>query len=139
MMPIGTSTIPARTLNDARDQEIQIGLFELQLARFLEPLDEGVLELELADEADAVGEAMAEQQDEPVEVEDGRPAVGPVQVHLHVAGNRAGARSIGRLAVGEAGSCQKGADEEAKTSIHSRQKVDFDDYKYTAGPGGVKP
>ncbi len=38
----------------ARQQEVDIGLLELQLAGLLEALDERVLELELADEADAV-------------------------------------------------------------------------------------
>ena len=40
----------------ARQQEVDVGLFELELAGFLEALDERVLELELADEADAVAE-----------------------------------------------------------------------------------
>ena len=53
------------------EQEVEVGLFELELARFLEPLDERVFELELADEADARREAVVEQQHEAVEVEDG--------------------------------------------------------------------
>ena len=36
----------------AGQQEVDIRLFELELAAFLEPLDEGVLQLELTDEAD---------------------------------------------------------------------------------------
>ena len=40
----------------ARQQEVDVGLLELELAGFLEALDEGVLELQLADEADAIGE-----------------------------------------------------------------------------------
>ena len=51
-MPTGISSMPARTLNAARQQEVDVGLFQLQLAAFLEALDERVLELELADEAD---------------------------------------------------------------------------------------
>ena len=61
--------MPARTLKRARQQEIDVGLFELELAGFFEPFDERVLELQLADEADAVAEAMRDQQDEAVEVE----------------------------------------------------------------------
>ena len=53
MMPIGISIMPARTLNARCEQEVHVGLLELELARFLEPFDERVLELELADEADA--------------------------------------------------------------------------------------
>ena len=37
----------------ARQQEVEVGLLELELARLFEALDERVLELELADEADA--------------------------------------------------------------------------------------
>ena len=53
MMPSGTSIMPARMLNAARQQEVQVRLFELDLARFLEALDERVFELQLADEANA--------------------------------------------------------------------------------------
>lgn len=40
-----------------RDQEIEIGLFELELAGLFEPFNEGVLELELTDETDPGREA----------------------------------------------------------------------------------
>ena len=60
-------------------------------AGLLETFDERVFELELADKAQAVGEAVVEEQHEAVEVEDGI-AVGAVErrveVHLHVAGDR---------------------------------------------------
>ena len=69
MMPIGTSSIPARTLNAARQQEVDVRLFQLQLARFFQSLDERVLELELADEANARREAVVEEQHEAMEVE----------------------------------------------------------------------
>ena len=54
MMPTGISIMPARMLNAARQQEVDVRLLELELAGLLEPLDERVLELELADESDAV-------------------------------------------------------------------------------------
>ena len=38
-----------------RQQEVDVGLLEFEFAGLFEPLDEGVLELELADEADARG------------------------------------------------------------------------------------
>ena len=56
MMPIGMSSMPARTLKLRDEQEVDVGLLEFELAGLFEPFDKGVLELELADEADAVGE-----------------------------------------------------------------------------------
>ena len=53
----------------ARDQEVEIGLLELELAGFLQSFDEGVLQFELADKADAVREPVGDQQHEAVEVE----------------------------------------------------------------------
>ena len=50
-------------------QDVDVGLLELQLAGVFQPLDERVFDLELTDEAQAVREAVAEQQDEAVEVE----------------------------------------------------------------------
>ena len=53
----------------ARQQEVDVGLLELQLARLFEPLDERVFELELADEPDAIAEAVGDEQHEAMEVE----------------------------------------------------------------------
>ena len=53
MMPTGTSSMPARTLNARREQEVEVRLLELELARLLEAFDKRVLELQLADEPDA--------------------------------------------------------------------------------------
>ena len=61
--------MPARKLKRARQQEVDVGLFELDLARFFEPFDERVLDLQLADEPKTVGEAVGEQQHEAVEIE----------------------------------------------------------------------
>ena len=77
MMPTGTSSMPARTLNASREEEVDVRLFELELARFLEPLDERVLQLELADEPDAWRKAVVEKQDEAMEVEDAVLAASP--------------------------------------------------------------
>ena len=54
----------------ARQQEVDVGLLELQLAALFEPFDERVLQLELADEPETRREGVVQQQDEPVEVED---------------------------------------------------------------------
>ena len=77
--------MPARTLKRARQQEVDVGLFELELAALLEPLDERVLELELADEADPVGELVRDEQHEAVEVERAVRELGLVVVEVHVA------------------------------------------------------
>jgi hypothetical protein len=42
----------------ARDQEVDVGLLELELTRLLETFHEGMLQLQLADEAKARGEAV---------------------------------------------------------------------------------
>ena len=69
MMPTGISSMPARTLKLRGDQEVEVGLLELELAGLLEAFDEGVLQLEFADEADPVREPVGDQQHEAVEVE----------------------------------------------------------------------
>ena len=103
MMPTGASSIPARRLNAGVDPEVQVGLFQLQLARFLEAFDQAVLELELADEAQAVAEAVVEQQDEAVEIEQRVLVLGPVEVKVHVAGDRPGLGHRRRVLAGCAG------------------------------------
>ena len=50
-----------------------------------------MLEFELADEADAVGEAVRDEQDEPMEIEAAVLELGVVVVNLHVA-REAGSR-----------------------------------------------
>ena len=52
-----------------------IRLFELEFAGVLESFDEGVFELELADEAQPRREAVVEQQHETMEVEDAGPCL----------------------------------------------------------------
>ena len=64
--------MPARTLKRAREQEVDVRLLQLELAGVLEAFDERVLELQLADEPDAVAEAVRDEQHEAMEVE---PAV----------------------------------------------------------------
>ena len=73
MMPIGISIMPGADVERAIEQEIDVGLLELELAGFLEPFDERVLELQLADEPDARRERVRDEQDEAMEVETGRP------------------------------------------------------------------
>ena len=83
--------MPARTLKPPRQQEVEVGLLELELAGFFEPFDECVLELQLADEADAVAEAVRDEQHEAVEVEAAVFELALVEVKVHVAGDRRGA------------------------------------------------
>ena len=79
------------------EEHVDIRLFELHFAGFLESFDKRVLDLELADESKAVGETVGEQENEAVEIER-RVAVGAVerrvQVHLHVAGDGSRARLV---------------------------------------------
>jgi hypothetical protein len=71
------------------NEEVQVRLLQLQLAALFQALDDRVFELELADEAQPLGEAVAEEQHEAMEVERGRGPVGrPVQMEVHVAGDR---------------------------------------------------
>ena len=51
MMPDGHEHHPGAEVQRRVDEEIEIRLLELELAAFLEALDDRVLELELADEA----------------------------------------------------------------------------------------
>ena len=69
----------------AREQEVDVGLLELQLAGFLEPFDQRVLQLQLADESDAVAEAVREEQHEAMEVEASVLEFGLVEMEVHVA------------------------------------------------------
>ncbi len=56
-----------------------------------------MLDLELADEAEPVAEAVVEQQHEAVEVEQGIFVLGPVEMKVHVAGDGPGLRGRRRL------------------------------------------
>ena len=87
--------MPARKFKDGRDEEVEIRLFELELAALLQALDDGVLELELADESQPIGKAVREEQHEAVEIENRRDRFVRrlVQVEFHVAGNRTRRRS----------------------------------------------
>ena len=81
-------------VHGARDEEIDIGLFQLDLARRLEPLDKRVLELQLRHKPDPIGEAVREQQHESMKVERRILVLHVVQVEIHVAGDRAGQRRL---------------------------------------------
>ncbi len=59
MMPTGHQQHAGADVEGAREEKVEIRLFELELARFFEAFDERVLELELADEAQPVAEAGA--------------------------------------------------------------------------------
>ena len=88
--------MPARTLKRARQQEVDVRLFELELARLFEPFDQRVLELQLADEADAVAETVRDEQHEPMEVEAAVFELVLVEVEVHVARDGRGAFGRGR-------------------------------------------
>ena len=69
----------------ARQQEVDICLLQLELARLFQPFDQCMLELELADESNAVAEAMRDQQHEAVEVETAVFEFALVEMEIHVA------------------------------------------------------
>ena len=77
---------PGADVERSIEQEVDVRLFELELAGFLEPLDERVFQLELADEADARRERVRDEQDEAMEVETGVRELRLVEVEVHVAG-----------------------------------------------------
>ena len=87
----------------AGQQEVQIRLLELELSRFFEPFDERMLQLQLADEADAIAEAVRDEQHETMEVEAPVFELALVEVEVHVArdgrgplGRRGGCGRLGR-------------------------------------------
>ena len=83
-----------------REQEIDVRLFELELAAFLEPFDERVLQLQLADEPDAIAEAVRDEQHEAVKIETAVLELGLVEVEVHVAGQRRARRGRRRRRLG---------------------------------------
>ncbi len=68
-----------------REQKVDVGLFEFQFARFLEPFDEGMRDLKFTNEANAVAIAMRDQQDKSMEVQLAVKKLGLVVVRFHVA------------------------------------------------------
>ena len=82
------------------EQEVEVRLFQLEFALVVAAFDDGVLDLELGDEADAIGEPVGEEQDEAAEVDD-RVGVGRVdELEVHVPRQRrdgAAGRAIGRI------------------------------------------
>ena len=92
----------------AVDEEIEVGLLELELAFVFAAFDECVLDFELRYEPDAVREAVGEQQHEPAEVDE-RVRVGRVhELQLHVARQRRDwcrgtVSRLGRLPAGRRG------------------------------------
>ncbi len=69
----------------ARQQEVDVGLFQFQFAALFQALDERVLELEFTDEADLRGELVRHEQHEAVEVQPAVRALELVVVEVHVA------------------------------------------------------
>ena len=111
MMPIGISSMPARTLNRARQQKVEVRLLELQLAGLLQTLDEGMLELQLADEPDAVAEPVRDEQHEPVKVEPAVLELRLVEMEIHVA--RDACRALGwRRGCGGLGASRSGCQQQ---------------------------
>ena len=80
---------PGAEVQLAGDEKVDVGLFELELPCLFEPLDKGMLQLELGDEPDPVREAVREQQDEPMKIEPGVLMLDIVEVEVHVPRDRA--------------------------------------------------
>ena len=75
----------------ARQQEVHVRLFQFELAGFFEAFDQGVFELDLAHEADAIAELVRDEQDEAVEVEAAVLLFDLVEMEVHVARDVRGA------------------------------------------------
>ena len=92
----------------AREQEVDVGLFQLDLAGLFEACDKRVLEFELADEADALGELVGHEKDEAVEIQPPVFAGGLVVVEVHVAGESGRRGGRGRRSWRWIGSLSRG-------------------------------
>ena len=88
MMPTGTSIMPGPHVEAARQQEVDVRLFQFELPGFFEPFDQRMLELQLADEADAVAEAVRDEQHKPMEIEAPIFELVLVEMEIHVARDR---------------------------------------------------
>ena len=76
-----------------RQQDVEVGLFELQFPRFLEPLHHRMFEFEFAYKPQSRIEVVRDEQYEAMEIQHRWPhriVNRFVEVHLHVAGDRAG-------------------------------------------------
>ena len=73
-----------------REQEIDVGLFQLDFALFFEPFDERVFQFELRNKANPRREAVIHDEDEPMEVEHAGGGLFFVEVKVHVAGDWSG-------------------------------------------------
>ena len=104
-----------------REQEVDVGLFELELAGFLESLDQRVFQLQLADEPDAIAEAVRQQQHEAVEIETAVLELGLVEMEVHVARQR---RACARPAEAAAGVWAAAAVAAAQQGQRQAQKRD---------------
>ena len=117
---------PRAHVEPARDQKVEIGLLDLELAALLEPLDHGVLDLDLTDEAESRTELVREEQDEPVKVEYAVPKFQLVEMELHVARERRDGRWRGTLSDGRLAAhrrpCEEQAEGEAGEDVRNGSK-----------------
>ena len=78
---------PRAQVEAAMHHQVDVGLFDGDLAGLFPAFDfdECVLDLDLRPELDAIGKAMADHQDEAMQIRFGRQVLHLVEVHLHVA------------------------------------------------------
>ena len=99
---------PGAQVEAAVHHQVEVGLLDRDLAGLFAAFDfdERVLDLDLRPELDAIGKAVADHQDEAVQVDFGRQVLHLVEVHLHVARERRhafpGLGVARRLAISEA-------------------------------------
>ena len=111
---------PGADVERAADEKVEIRLFQLELAARFEALDERMLELDLADEADAIAEAMGHEQDEAMEIDRAVVELGLREVHVHVAREPRGRgrrRGLGRDHGRRQEDCRQGRGEPAEFLI----------------------
>ena len=89
---------PGSQVEAARHQEVDVRLFQFDGALFLETFDNGMLQLQFRDEANAGREGVAEDQDKAVEIQLPVARLGLVEMEIHVARHRTGdaIRTVGR-------------------------------------------
>ena len=87
---------PRAHIESPRQEKVDVGLLQLELAGFLQALDQRVLKLQLSNETDAIREGVSKQQNEAMKVDPSILELRFVEMQIHVARDgRAGLRGPG--------------------------------------------
>ena len=78
---------PGAHIEGTCQEEVDVGLLQLELAGLLQPFDQRMFQLQFPYETNAIRERVGEQQDEAVEVDPPVFELRLVEVQVHVAGD----------------------------------------------------